>query len=446
MDKKEGIEMTKITRKEYQKLEEMFSLLSQNEGMLDEELKARFPGDADAIRKDLETGVDLFYASYAKDMTSQDIAHTLTQRLSALTLREKYTALCNILLALTHMNNTIADNAQWTSAAEEYSTILKALDLGMIEKTDAELQQDVADMTDLIARDVEASAVLLLGDAPYHKLFETCMNGENPAAVEALAINTREAAVNMAGAMYLLQADGALPSLGADKIPAQDMGVAAATIVEVDAAYKSGSWEKAKAVLEKASKAGISLLISSPDLLKNLTFFSLVALLTGLNTFWMLVAGAIMLVNMKLHSDKASAYADKIYKLGAKFVGVALDKTKLVAGKVNGWLQVEVYPRAKKVWAACTDFAVNRILVPTATLILKAKQRLTSWTKAMFDKVASFLARVKASVRARTEAAASEEQEVEEDIFDDYIEEPDETEDYEETASSFEEDEGDLDA
>lgn len=438
--------MKNLSKKEIDAVDKLYSALCASPDALDIELKVLSNENAPQIKQDLVTGVDKFYSLYSKDVDEKTVRNLLEQNMKGMTKVKQYSYLSNILVALTHVCGNIIEGDKWSSALDEHRVILKAVDMGLMDEDSSEIQAGIDSMLGLISGNLEACSVLLIGEPPYEKLFSACLT-EDPATIQSLAANTRSSAVNMAAALYILQERGELASLGDTKIPPQDMGVMAASLLEIDAAHKSGSWDVAKKIVEKVSKTAMILLVTSPDLLKDAVFLAFVGLLTNFSTIWMLIGGAILAINIRIRHNVVTPHMEPIFKVGAKIMETGLDMVRKISHKFSEWIQTTVLFKAVPMWKKCSHFAVNEILIPAAAFLIKAKDEVLRRADIAFDKVEAAFNRMKEEVTDRVghaatpndiHYAASEEAD-EEDIVD-VEEEPERYED-ESESEEFELDE-----
>lgn len=364
--------MKKLNKEEIAKVEKLYSRLCISTDMLEGELEKQFKGNAAQIESSIENGVDSFYALFQKELNENTICGLMKQNMEGMSNIKKYSYLSNLILALTNVCGNILEGPEWKDVLEEHQAILKATDIGLLTDESEEVKNGIDEMMGLITRNIKEFSVLFIDEPPYEKLLNACMT-EDASAVKALAANTRSSAVNMAAALYILQEQGVLTSLGKEKILPQDMGVMAASLMEIDAAHKSGNWEKAKGIIEKAARSAMTLLVTSPDLMKNAAFFSLIAIISNFSILWMFISGSILFVNMRIHQNNAKNYLDPVLNTGAKVLSVTLDKVYDISHKFTEWIQTEVVPSALPVWNRCVDFTVNRLLIPAASFLLKAK-------------------------------------------------------------------------
>ncbi len=426
--------MVKLNKNEMQAVERLFTSLCESEENLDRELEQEFGENGGRIRTELEEGVDRFYQLYGEDLDEGKIRKLLEEKTEGMTLKQQFSYLANVQTALTHVCGNILENGEWEEMARENQAVLSSLNSGILDEEDDLVADGVSRMLDLISANVNACGVLLIGEPPYEQLFSSCRT-ENLETVEALAVETRAGAVNMAAALYILQERGELPSLGETRFEAREMGVTAAAFLEIDGACKTGSWETAEKIMEKAAKTAAILLVTSPDLLKDAMFLLFVGLLTHFSLFWMLVSGAILLINLRIRQNTMEEQMEPVFRVGAKVTRTVLSGVWDTARAFSQWIHLRVLPRAIPVWEKGRDFTVNRILIPAAAWILKAKERavqlsleavegaerLLAWMK---EKAGDFSARVRAYGSGEQEESREENVELDEEEEPVWEEEP----------------------
>lgn len=378
--------MRKLSKREIAAVEKMFTSLCTSQDSLDHELEALFKENSAQVKQSIMNGVDKFYTLYSKDVDEKTIRNMLEHNMEGMSKIKQYSYLSNLLVALTHVCGNILEGEKWSKLLEEHRVVLKAIEMGLMEENGEEVQKGINDMLELVTSNIEACSVLFIGEPPYEKLFSACLT-EKPETVEALAVNTRSSAVNMAAALYILQERGELPSLGDTRIPPQEMGVMAASLMEIDAAHKSGSWDGAKKVIEKAAKTATILLVTSPDILKDTVFFTFVGLLTNFSVLWMLIAGVILAINVRIRHNTVKEHMEPVFKVGAKMMKTGLDMVQKISHKFSEWIETSMLSKALPVWRKCSDFAVNGILIPAATFLVRAKDEVLRRADIAFDKV-----------------------------------------------------------
>lgn len=363
---------THLSRQEIDLTYKFFNELCESEDKLTQELEDRFDNAA-VVRQELEDGVDRFYQLYSSDVTRDTLCETLEESMDTMNNLQKYKYLSNVLLAITHVGGNVYEGAVWADTLEEHQTVLTAIEMGLYSEDSDEVQNGIDEMLEHIMDNVEAFSVILIDDPAFAKLQEACIT-EDPAKVQALAANTRQASINMAAALYILQKDGKLPSLNGTRYTPRDMGVITASLLEIDAAQKSGSWETAKKVIIKATRIATLLLLASPAIILSSTLLAIVGLLTNFATLWMLISGAILLTNLHVHMQNIKDRLSPVLQTDARLLDTTLDTAKSICTRFSSWIQSTILPQAKPVWDRCRTFAMERVIVPAAAWIIKAKE------------------------------------------------------------------------
>ncbi len=380
------METKRLTKKEIALTEQLVSNLNANPELLDEELTQQFGDGAAEVRAALEDGVDQFYALYEGKPDKDALRVRLEENMQDMSPRRKYAYLANLLLALNQVCGSVVEGPEWRKMLELNRAVLAGLESEELSEDSPEIQSGIDEMLEQIDAQADAFAVLFIGEPPYERLMQECLT-EDPAQVQALAANTRGNALHMAGALYLLQEQGQLKALEPGKISPRDMGVMAASLLEIDAAHKSGSWENAKSVIEKAAKAAATLLVASPDILEGTVMLALLYVMTSLSSLWLLIAGAILLVNAKVHLHNAKVCLEPYFQQGAKLLDTALDKVRDVCLGFRNWLANTVVPNALPVWQRARDYTMDHIILPTVDFVLNAKSRVLEAAGLAADKV-----------------------------------------------------------
>lgn len=361
---------THLSKQETDLVHKLFNELCESEDQLAKELENRFENAGDVLQE-LETGVDRFYQLYSRDVDRDTLRKTLEESMAAMSNLEKYKYLSNVLLAITHIGGNVYEGAAWAETLEEHETVLTTIEMGLYSEDSDEVKNGIDEMLEHIMANAEAFSVILIDDPAFAELQEACMT-EDPAQVQALAANTRQASINMAAALYILQEDGKLPSLGDTHYAPQDMGVITASLLEIDAAQKSGSWEYAKKVIIKAAKVATLLLLTSPAVILSTTLLSIVGLLTNFATLWLLISGAVLLTNLHVHVQNLKDRLSPVFRTGAKLLNATLDTAKTVCTHYSSWIQSTVLPQTMPVWERCRTYAMERLIVPAAAWVLGA--------------------------------------------------------------------------
>lgn len=383
--------MKHLSRKEIEMAGKMLETLGLSGNLnkcLEQQIKGITREQAEGIAAELEAGVEDFYAVYSKPVDQKEIRKLLEKNMEGMKKEKQYAYLSNVMVAQLHMCGNILEGRGWNEEIEEHATVLKGLELGFLDGQDEKIQSGIEKMLEMISENMDAASVLFIGEEPYQELFKACLE-EEPKEIAALAANTKAGAVNMAAALYILQEQGELPSLKGTKIPPREMGIMASSLVEIDAAHKTGSMEKAKEMISKAARTAVVLLATSPDLWKDMAFVSFLGLLMNFNLLWILVAGAILWINVKARHKRMEEELEPLFNKGEKIANVCLDQVQKISGKIREWIQTDVLKSAIKVWKRCYDFAFNVILIPVAVFLVKAKDVVLQGAGIVREKVRS---------------------------------------------------------
>lgn len=420
--------MKQLTRQEITECEVLFSKLCEAPENALQELNTHFE-NAEEILHELEIGVDNFYQLYETDDTAESLRQKLENNMIYMTPTQRYSYLANIIVAMTHACGTLFEGEEWNVTLKTHEQTLSALELGLITEESEQVQTEAEEMMAMICDGVEQFSLLFLQNPDFERLHDACMT-EDLSKVEALASNTRQASVNMAAALYILHKEGKLPSLGDDEITAQDMGTMSATLLEIDAAQKTGSWETAKEIAQKAIRVATTLLISSPALLTGGAILTLVAALTHFSILWLLISTAILTINIRVYFKALGNQLEGIFQTGAKYVNTTLDKSHEVYQNVSDWTQKNIMPKAYAYWKRLRKFTVDHILVPCTAFLLKAKERILLGANGISEKWNELLAKLKENSSTIFEAAEEWNRQQEEandmedmDIEDEFFEE-----------------------
>lgn len=380
--------LKKLSGTEYEILSERFQHYCDADEAVRKDI-VKNGGDPEKILSGITSGVDRFYKLYESDMSSEDIQDELENKMENMDKRQQYFYLANLLTAMTHMCGRSLGEKNWEQMEEDHESILHAIDKGVLDMDSDTVQEDIDEMLDLITEQIQQASILIIKSPRYEELQQACMEQEID-KVKALAVNTREAAVNMAAALYTLHAEKKLSSLGKGNIKPEDFGVMAASSLEMDAAVKdaaaNGSWSVAKDMIAKASKAAVTLLVASPVLAEGALFLWLLGILASFSNVVLLIGGAIVFINLKARMDQVKEQLQPLFRAGARIVDATLDKVHSVYSRVAAWTDVNVVPRVLPLWKQCSGFVMNRIIRPAAAWLLRAKNVVEEKTSAVFQK------------------------------------------------------------
>lgn len=388
----------KLTKSEIQECQDLFEIFSKDSNLLDKKL-ADMNMDPTTVRMDFCAGIDEFYKLYAGDVDAAAIEEKIKESVKGKSPLETYSYLANLMTAMAHIGSKVFDDENFCKCMEDHNNILKAIEMGLITEEDPYIDNGIEDMMAIISENIEAFAVLFADHPDLAELQEACLT-EETAQVQAIALNTREASINMAAAIYVMQEEGKLKSLGDTRYTARDIGVMSASVLEIDAAYKSGSVETAKRVFQKASRVAVTLLVAAPGIVVGMGIFGIIGLLTNFATVWMLVSAAAIGVNLKAHYDILAEKLSPVFAVGGRILNVTLDKVRPVYAKVSSWVQNNVVINAQPVWKKCCTFVRARIIIPAAVALLKAKDLAVNVAKNVKEKAVAVWEKAKESARA----------------------------------------------
>jgi len=377
-----------LNKMEMEKLCALQSALATSPDALDQELTKQFGDNAAAVRAELENGVDDFYRLFSKDVDESTVREALVSHMKDMDLQQKYAYLTNIMLSMTVVCGQLIEGGHWETDTEVFSSIQSEIEKGNVPEPQV-IETQIGEMMDLIAKQTMASSVLLIAEPPYEDLMEAC-KVEKPEKIRAIAHNTREFAVNSSAALYIMQERGDLTSLGQARLSARDMGVVTASALEIDAAkmsaHKDGLWEKAKALIEKATRVAVTLLISSPAILLEFTSILVLMAFFGLTTkLWGIIGLMVLLINAVKHVKAV----DNVLKPQLDELTTDLDHGLDIVVKAASKLTNAIVQSARRVigpvWARFRDFVNKHIVFPVASRM-----------KPVTDKVKDYVADAKA--------------------------------------------------
>lgn len=355
------------------KLEELYTKFCSDEQALIQELIEEFGAEeAASVKEELENGVDGFYELYKSEMTGEELRDRLADNMKDMDNLKKFHYLSNLLCALNAANGEALDTSEQADMMGENEIISAAIENGMLDSDSSVLQEAISKMQDLIESDVEHFAVLFAGTPPYETLLDACKEGDAE-EVKALAANTRQSAVNMAGAMTILNHRGVSAFAEKDSIHPRDMGVVAASSLEMDAVQKQGDCEESTTLIQKIARTACTLLVASPNIIKDAAALTLVAVLTNFSSLWLLISGAILVINIRVHMNNLKKHMEPIFNTGARILNSTLGAAKKTALHIADWIQTTVIPAAIPVWEKVREFTEKHILIPAARFVMKAK-------------------------------------------------------------------------
>lgn len=376
----------KLTRNEVMACRELFEKIATEPAVLDRMLQT-LGKDPAGIRAELNQGVNDFYNLYEGEVNTDTIQAKMDEATASMTTLERYSYYANLMTAFSHLGGRVFNDEAWTKCLADHQNILSAIELGLIDGNDPHITDGLDQMRQIVAENIEAFAILFVDDPDMETLLEACMTRDT-ATVQAMALNSRELAVDMAAAVYVMQERGELKSLGSTRYSPRDIAVMTASGLEIDAARKTGNLETVKKVIRKASVAAVALVVTAPFALAaglvSWFFLETTALVLatsfemylGLLTIATLVSCVAMLVFGTPIFDSAKATVNKLVEKGARVLSTTVEAVKPLFGKVTAWIRNTVVPAALPIWEKCRSFTYHRILVPTAAFILKHKDTI----------------------------------------------------------------------
>ena len=393
----------KLSKAEIARCQELFEQITDDAALLDQEL-SKLGKDGAQCRREIEFGIDEFYRLNSGNVSKEDIRQKIAEAAKDMSPIQEYRYLANVLTAIAHIGHNVFVDDTWSKCMKDHESILAAIDNGIIDEDNALVKNGLGEMRSLLAENIEALAPLFGNSMEMARIQESCLN-DKPEEVQAIVMNTREAAFNMAAAAYILQERDELPSLGKTRFSARDIGVLSASMLEIDAAAKSGSADTLKKVFSKVSRTAVTLLVSSPAIIVGIGMFSVFSLLTNFATVWMLIGAAVIGLNLKLHYDSLKDKLSPCFKVGGRILDTTLEKAGSMYRKLSDWVQNTAIPAAIPVWQRSFQFMRDRVLVPLAVTIINAKDAIVSLAKTAKEKAAEAVERAKAAVQAARRVA-----------------------------------------
>ena len=174
--------------------------------------------------------------------------------------------------------------------------------------------------------------------------------------------------------------------------------------------------------------------------MKDTVFFTFVGLLTNFSVLWMLIAGVILAINVRIRHNAVKEHMEPVFKVGAKMMETGLDMVQKISHKFSEWIETSMLSKALPVWRKCSDFAIDGILIPAATFLVRAKDEVLRRADIAFDKVEAAFTHLKERVTDSVDNARN--------YNEDYnVEETEQEEDFEHVDFDVEEshDEEELD-
>lgn len=397
----------KLTNKEVMACKDLFTRIAAEPALLDRLLKDLGKDPAE-VRAQLNQGVDAFYCLYGAEVNIDTVKAKMDEATASMSPLQKYNYYANLMTAFSHLGAKVFGDASWTKCLNDHRNILSAIELGLIEEDDLHVADGIAQMQQIVAENIEGFAVLFVDDPDMAALLDACM-GQDTATVKTMALNTRELAVDMAAAVYVMQEGGELKSLGQTHYTAYDIAVLSAAGLEIDAARKTGNLETVKKVLRKAAVVALALVLTAPlaigagfvagafvDMLVVGMFDAVMYLdlLGKITLVEMLIGGVAMTVFGIPVFDMAQDTLNVLLDKGAKVLDTAVEAVKPLFAKASAWVRNTVIPAAIPVWEKCRNFTYRKILVPSVAFILKHRKtilqtagQIIQKAKALYEKL-----------------------------------------------------------
>ncbi|MBR4025985.1 MAG: hypothetical protein IKJ01_00320 [Lachnospiraceae bacterium] len=367
--------MLKFTQSEYIEVSKRFKKYCLSAEQMEADI-VQCGGNPEEVIESVKRGRDKFYHLYESDMTEKEIRQQLEQNMEQMDNYQKYSYLANVITAMTYVAGQEFENEEWKKQKEEYENISYAMKEGLLDMDSKIIQDDIEEMINLISEQVEQSSVLFIQNPCYEALQQVCKE-EDMEKVQAVAMNTRENAVNMAVALYTLQKEGKLSSLENEEISPEDFGIFASYSLEIDAVVKDvaeqGSWVFAKNAIQKASKVVATLLFSSPVVGAIAGGVFLAGLFLKFAKVGVCVAGAIAVFNLYVHRKMIRQKLETRFHKKLRFVDATFGKLSEIYEKVRIWIDSIVIPSANSLWNRCYNFISTHIIKPISNWIRKRK-------------------------------------------------------------------------
>lgn len=306
----------KLTKNEIMACKELFEKLATDPELLDRMLQA-LEKDPAEIRAQLNQGVEDFYNFYGGDVNTDTIKAKMTEATASMSPLQQYSYYANLMTAFSHIGGKVFHDEAWSKCLTDHENILSAIELGLIDENDAYVTNGLEQMQQIIAENIEAFAILFVDVPDMEALMDACMSRDAD-TVKTMALNSRELAVDMAAAVYLMQESGKLKSLGNAHYSPRDIAVMSASGLEIDAARKSGNLETVKKVIRKAAVAAVTLVVTAPF-----------ALGLGIVS-WFVLEGAAMLVATTLEMYLGLLTISSVVSCAAMLVFGTSDRKSVV--------------------------------------------------------------------------------------------------------------------
>lgn len=418
-----------LTKKEIQVITNRFEAYVADRNSSINDLKA-LGKDPDEVLKQIGEGVDAFYNFYQTDVNEESIKAKIKEATKDMDDMKKYSYYANLMTAITNVGAQTFGVEEVERKIEDYKNAMTAIELGIVDESELNIAENIKEMEEIISENIEALSVVFIDVPGFSKLQEECISGDTE-SVKAVALNSRELAIDMATAVYVTQEKDELTSLGETKYSPRDVGVVAATMLEIDAAQKSGSAEKAKEVLLKASKVAGTLIVISPTVLINA--FMLTACLLTMPTIVAPVITTATVINLVVSGAVTHKFLAPAYAKGAKLLETTIDKVKPMYNKLSSWIQETVLPAVFPRWTKCYNFAVKKVITPAFAFVMKTKNTLIAAADKIEEKARALFGIVKVKVQDIIDSAKNLvnpdniEAETSDEAFEEAVEETEET-------------------
>lgn len=372
---------------------DLFEKIAADPALLDRKL-AELGKDPAEIRKQLAQGVDEFYSFYEGEVSVDTIQEKLEEATVNMTPLQQYCYYANLMTAFSHIGGKVFDDKAWAKCLKDHQNILSALELELIDEDDLHIADGVAEMKKIVAENIEAFGILFVADPDMAALQEACMT-QDADTVKAMALNSRELAVDMAAAVYVMQESGELKSLGKTRYSARDIGVLSASILEVDAAKKSGVLETARKVIRTATAAAVALIASSPFMCAvGIGSAAIIYSIFEMEILAAVVGGTAMLVYGSPVVGATQEAVQAVLEKGAKMLDNTVASVKPMFAKLSSWILNTAIPAAIPIWVKCKVFTYKKIVIPAVAFIIKNRGPIIQATGKIIQKAKDLYAKV----------------------------------------------------
>lgn len=373
----ETINGFELSREEIALCREVFAAATSEEGGAHKLIEANFE-NAGEICAQLERGVDEFFSMMAQEtVTTEQIRQKLTEAMDGMTPADQLRYLTNVLVAMSYTGSTLHQSDAWNDMIDRCKEMLAAIENGELDQELSQNAELIPQLMDLVCGHIDDTAVLFMGNPQYERLYQACVTADAD-EVQMIAANNRKVSIAAAATMWTLYASGKLPSLTnpADEAAGYTpyaMGVIAACTLEMDAAQKSGVWEKVKPLLLKAARTAFILLMTGMALYGSVLLSGSIAVLAyklfnmaGVAKVIGIFSGIyIVLTNL----EEMPKIAGNLFDLGAKLVTVTVSAVREGCRRMGDFIQNHVIPGAWALWYKASEFVRTRIVDPIAAKV-----------------------------------------------------------------------------